>query len=196
MFRPLVILGVVFVLTCQANAETPSEHRKAELAEKKRDVLRSKNYNEKKGKTTDEDSDWYLGSQPRVGSVGCLYPCGPGGGYGFKIVQVIDKNNVLGEISKPNNGEEIVWLNIPTEEMVDGRFHASGNQYFKVTGTKQYETLVGTRRTALVLEPTEKPQSGVQKEEEKERAKELADRRLTMDGKRRQAQETASPQRH
>ncbi len=93
----------------------------------------------------------------------------------FKVVQVIDATNVLGEIeiesertvtygisrSGPDTKVfpatvEVVWIRMPTKGMVDGHL-VETNVVFKVTGTKQYDTAGGVSKTVFALKQETAP---------------------------------------
>jgi hypothetical protein len=96
------------------------------------------------------------------------------GGLAPKIVQVIDENNALAEVSLysrvltsgprgPEHKESrvMVWMKLPTAGLVDGfLLGAQTKEYstriFEVTGTKTYKTALGTK-TVMVLAPAPAP---------------------------------------
>lgn len=107
------------------------------------------------------------GNWPSVGKVGQIYACR------FKVVQVIDAENVLGEITlderrkivaitrsgpdAPRHADtvggptqSVVWFTMPTKGMVDDS-NFNTEEIFTVTGTKQYETASGGTKTIFVL---------------------------------------------
>jgi hypothetical protein len=119
----------------------------------------------------------YLGWKPlEVGDVGRVEYC--------TVIQIVDDNNAIVEIgyypyvSFASLEKDTVWLKNSTRNMVDGRAYTDSG-YYKITGTKRYETVVGGTKTMFVLEPTVKPISKVE-EEGKEAVVPQADRTHTI----------------
>lgn len=82
-----------------------------------------------------------------------------------RIVQVIDENAALAELEwveviglDTRFYKELVWLNVSTERMVDGKVSQFGDQQFEVVGTKRYETPSGASKTVLEVSPRKKPE--------------------------------------
>jgi hypothetical protein len=138
-----------------------SKAARAKVASKK-----SQAGSEKKNENYEPDIMLGYISKPEVGETGLLNAYYDGESidsitfHGFKILQIIDANNVLGllNIGDGKGKNEIIWLKISTEGMVDDRIYRTGDQYFEVIGTKQYETLLG-QKTVIVLKPVNKPTS-------------------------------------
>jgi hypothetical protein len=89
-------------------------------------------------------------------------------GGSFKIVQVIDEENVLGEIETAPESRylfgmtrsgpetrvipatrEVVWIVTKTEGMADDHW-VQTNKVFKVAGTKRYDTAGGVSKTVFM----------------------------------------------
>ncbi|MGO9111292.1 MAG: SHD1 domain-containing protein [Thermoguttaceae bacterium] len=120
------------------------------------------------------------GNWPSVGKVGQIRYCK------FKVVQVVDEQNVLGEITlderprivaitrsgpdAPSHADtvggpkqSIVWFNMPTKGMVDDSDFKT-EEIFTVTGTKQYEAASGGTKTVFILKM--RTQADVQAEQQ------------------------------
>ena len=136
-------------------------------------------------KTKQADDARRIGDEgygPEVGRAGQII-------YGqFKVVSVIDENNVLGEITLKKAGEaaydargvfyrkdakSVVWLNMPTKGMVDDADYTT-DAFFTVTETKQYNSAAGTKRTVFFLKMKT---SGEIKQEQQQAAEELRKKR-------------------
>ena len=85
---------------------------------------------------------------PKVGEKGKLWE------GRFKVIQIVDENNVIGEIeyfrSRDVPGQETVWITRPTDGLIDGRRYIIQNE-FEAIGTKSYTALTG-KRTILHLQ--------------------------------------------
>lgn len=102
-------------------------------------------------------ADLPMDRAPKVGDAGRLV-------LGrLKVVQVVDADNVIGEIvwyqsaaraatlrggtqvvdQQNESRYEVVWLTVPTQGMVDGKLHRT-NQLFFVSGSRTYDTAAGT----------------------------------------------------
>ena len=180
MFKRLVILCSMLVTTpcTSALAQNPATWqeaqatlKKAKEAEARREKLRAENA-AKKSKAIPDDAEKttrrYLGWKPlATGDVGRLW-------YPFRVIQVVDDDNAIVEIqyepyvAYARSVKETVWIKMSTKDMADDKKYST-NEYFKVTGTKKYDTAVGATKTVMMLEPTDNPE-----EKEAAEAKEKA----------------------
>ncbi len=82
--------------------------------------------------------------------------------YPYRVIQVVDENNAIVEInyypwvSRADMQQETVWMKISTKGMADDKKYTTAD-YFKVAGTKKYDTAAGTTKTITMLETTENP---------------------------------------
>jgi hypothetical protein len=144
-------------------AQTSFDRRKAEKQfQNKAQRLQEENSKKKANKKTDDDPLTPTTLQCIKVEVGFK---GELGWQAFKILQVIDKNNAIGEIIVDSNNKQIVWFKIDTTDMTDDHRYTTGNQWFEATGTKQYESALGSK-TVIVMKPT------TNLNEEKKKAKE------------------------
>lgn len=75
----------------------------------------------------------------------------------FKIQQVVDDNNMLVKVTQYNHtrrgqsGDSLIWMVGRYSNAVDGQV-AKFNGVFRVTGTKQYATALGSSKTVYQIE--------------------------------------------
>lgn len=71
----------------------------------------------------------------------------------FRVVQVIDENNVIVSFADKFLREDVaLWLTMPTSGMVDGKSYSTNGWIFETVETKTYGTAAGGTRTLFRLE--------------------------------------------
>jgi hypothetical protein len=72
-------------------------------------------------------------------------------GQQFAVQQVLDEGSCIASLSKGRGEREVIWLDQPTEGMVDGKTYATGDAIYEVTGTTTYKTAIGGSKTVFRL---------------------------------------------
>jgi hypothetical protein len=133
-------------------------------------------------------------SDPGVGDKGTLSAYADGihpVTRGFKILQVIDADNVIGElcVDQPQGGHHYLtlWFIMPTKDMVDDKVYDASGRFFEITGTKQYTTVLGAAKTVMVAKLIDTPKPPVVEKKEsanEEAAEERAEKQARLKAER------------